>query len=82
MIGRASRVWESRSGVANAHLGKLGHELNIGNDIRQYGTAVRVNNAIGRVSQAVEGLLEPVVLLEGAWIVWIFLLHGVAGVVP
>lgn len=71
---------ESRSGVADAHLCKLRHELDVGNDIRQHSTAIRVNNAIGRISQAVKGLLEPVVLLESAWIVWIGLLHGAAGV--
>ena len=69
-------------GVTDAHLGKLRHELDIGDDFGQCSTASRVNDTVGRISNAVEGLFEPIILLEGAWIVWIRLLYRIVGVVP
>lgn len=68
--------------VAKTHLGKLRHELNIGDNLRQCGTTFRIQDAVGRISQPIEGLFEPVVPLESAWVVWIVLLHRVIGVVP
>jgi len=67
--------------VGKAHLGKLGHDLDIGNDVLQCGVAVRVQGVVGRVSHPVERPLELGVLLEGAWVVRIILMHRVTGVV-
>jgi len=67
--------------VVKAHLGKLGHDLNIVDDVRQCGIAVGVQGAIGSISHPVEGSLEIRVLCEVAWVVWIVLMHGVTGVV-
>ena len=68
--------------VGNAHLGELRHELNVCDHIRQLSTAIGVNDAVGRISQAIEGLYEPGVLLESTWVVRIRLLHGIIRVVP
>jgi len=40
--------------VVKAHLGKLGHNLNIGDDILQCGMAVRIQGVVRRVSHPVE----------------------------
>jgi len=66
--------WETK-----AHLGKLRHELDIGDDLRQCSTTFRIQDTVGRISQPIEGLLEPVILLESTWVVWIGLLHRVVG---
>lgn len=58
------------------------HELDVCDHIRQLGTAIWVNDAVGRVSQAIERLYEPGVLLESTGVVRICLLHGTIRVVP
>lgn len=70
--------WEEWGVVVKAHLGKLGHNLNIGDDVLQCGVAVRIQGAIGRVSHPIERLLELWVLCEVAWVVWIVLMPRVA----
>jgi len=83
----ASRARHVRGGsrarlvVLKAHLSKLGHNLNIVDDVRQCGIAVRVQGAVGSISHPIEGLFELRVLCEVAWVVWIVLMHRVAGVV-
>ena len=59
--------------VTRAHLGQLRHELNVSDDIRQHSAALGIDDAVGGIRQPVEGLFEPGVLLESAWVVRISL---------
>lgn len=54
--------------------------MDISDDIRQLSTASRVNDAVGFVGDSVEGLYEPGIFLESAWVVWVGLCYGVTGI--
>jgi hypothetical protein len=56
--------------------GKLRHQLDILNDVRQRAIAVRVLDIVGGISQSVERVFQSRIFLERAWIVWICLVHS------